>query len=55
MHLVPFGYFFESRIDGIGVHIFRLAEWPIALIVSQEVKRLFESRHLSGLKYERVD
>jgi hypothetical protein len=38
-----------------GHHLFRLAGWPIALIASEEVKRLFESRNLSGLKYEQVD
>jgi len=36
-------------------HIFRVRGWPIALIASQEVKSLFESRNLSGVKYERVD
>jgi hypothetical protein len=35
--------------------LFRIAGWPIALIASQEVKRLFESMNLSGLKYEQVD
>jgi hypothetical protein len=36
-------------------HLFRLAGWPIALIASQEVKSLFESRNMSGLKYEQVN
>jgi len=38
-----------------GHHLFRMADWPVALIASQEVKRFFESRKLSGLKYEQVD
>lgn len=36
-------------------HILRVAEWPIALIVSESVKRLFENRNLSGITYDRVD
>lgn len=48
----------KLKIDPLladGHHLFRVAGWPIALIASQEVKRLFESMNLSGLKYERVD
>jgi hypothetical protein len=48
----------KLKIDPLladGHHLFRMAGWPIALIASQEVKRLFESRNLSGLKYEQVD
>lgn len=39
----------------LGHHLFRVAGWPIALIASQEVKSLFESRNLSGLRFEEVD
>lgn len=35
--------------------IFRVAGWPIALIVSEKVKNLFEARKVSGIRYERVD
>lgn len=38
-----------------GHHIFRAAGWPIALIVSENVKSLLEVKRVSGLKYERVD
>jgi hypothetical protein len=38
-----------------GHHIFRVAGWPIALIASEEVKKLLEARDVSGLKFERVD
>jgi hypothetical protein len=38
-----------------GHHIFRVAEWPITLVVSDLVKRLFEAKNLSGVKYEPVD
>jgi hypothetical protein len=37
-----------------GHHIFRLAEWPIALVVSEEMKKLFEFREVSGVAYERI-
>jgi hypothetical protein len=39
----------------LGHHIFRLAGWPIALIVSEEVKDLFDAKGVRGLNYERVD
>lgn len=48
----------KLRIDSAaagGHKFFRVAGWPIALIASEEVKRLFESNGVSGLKYERVD
>jgi hypothetical protein len=48
----------KLRIDSAaaaGHHIFRVEGWPIALIVSERVKELFESEHLTGLVYERVD
>lgn len=38
-----------------GHHIFRVAGWPIALVISEEVKNLFEASQLSGIRYERVD
>lgn len=38
-----------------GRHLFRVAGWPISMIVSEEVKKFLESRKTSGLKYERVD
>jgi hypothetical protein len=38
-----------------GHDIFRVSGWPIAVIVSERVKRFFESRKVSGLNYERVD
>lgn len=38
-----------------GHHIFRIEGWPIALIVSESVKRLFENKNLSGVSYNRVD
>lgn len=38
-----------------GHHIFRIAGWPIALIVSGQVKDLLEARKTSGVVYERVD
>ncbi|QNM95560.1 imm11 family protein [Chitinimonas koreensis] len=37
-----------------GHHIFRLSGWPIALIISEEVKSLLETRKVSGIKYEHV-
>ena len=37
-----------------GNHLFRVSEWPIALIASEEVKSLFESRGTTGLAYELV-
>lgn len=48
----------KLKIDptfAVGRHIFRVAGWPIALIVSEEVKNLLEDRKLSGLRYEQVD
>lgn len=48
----------ELKIDpsaASGHEIFRVAGWPIALVVSEKVKRFFEDRKVSGLKYERVD
>jgi hypothetical protein len=38
-----------------GHHIFRVAGWYLALIVSEEVKRFFEAWNISGLEYRRVD
>ncbi|SFR71262.1 hypothetical protein SAMN05428960_0358 [Mitsuaria sp. PDC51] len=38
-----------------GHHIFRVAGWSIALIVSEDVKKLFENAGLSGVVYQRVD
>lgn len=48
----------KLRIDPVaanGHHIFRVAGWPIALLVSEEVKNFLEARKVSGLNYERVD
>lgn len=48
----------KLRIDPVEVgsrHIFRVDRWPIALILSEEVKLLFETDHVSGVAYERVD
>jgi hypothetical protein len=44
-----------DRTAASGHHIFRVAGWPIALIVSEDVKKLLESRRVSGLEYQRVD
>ncbi len=38
-----------------GHDIFRVAGWPIAVVVSEKIKTIFEERNVSGLKYERVD
>jgi hypothetical protein len=38
-----------------GHHIFRVAGWSLALIVSEEVKRFFEAWNISGLEYRQVD
>jgi hypothetical protein len=38
-----------------GHHIFRIAGWPIALIASEQVKSLFETKSTSGVAYEPVD
>jgi len=38
-----------------GHHMFRIAGWPIALIVSQETKQLFEQFGVTGVSYQRVD
>ena len=46
------------KIDGTlaqGRHIFRVAGWEIGLIVSDDVKRLFEDHDLTGVVYQRVD
>nr|WP_297532747.1 DUF1629 domain-containing protein [uncultured Roseateles sp.] len=42
-----------SRVEGR--QIFRVAGWGIALIVSDDVKRLLEKCGLSGVVYQRVD
>jgi hypothetical protein len=44
----------ELKIDvsaAAGQGIFRVAEWPMALIISSEIKELFEQRRLSGVVY----
>jgi hypothetical protein len=38
-----------------GHEIIRVADWPIALIASENVKHLLEALNVSGLVYERVD
>jgi hypothetical protein len=35
--------------------IFRITDWPIALVISEEVKILLETWSMSGLEYRRVD
>lgn len=43
------------RSDAAAGHdIFRVAEWPIALIVSERVKKLFEELKITGIKCQRV-
>lgn len=37
-----------------GNHIFRVSGWPIAVIVSEEVKRFLERRGTTGLKFRKV-
>jgi hypothetical protein len=48
----------ELKIDPAAAQdhqIFRIADWPIALIVSEKVKSLLEVRKVSGLRFQRVD
>jgi hypothetical protein len=48
----------ELKIDPAAAkdhQIFRIADWRIALIVSEKVRSLFEVRKVSGLIFERVD
>jgi hypothetical protein len=35
-------------------HLFRVAEWPIVLLVSQALKEYIESRHASGVVFSAV-
>jgi len=45
-------------IDGeaaAGHHLFRVREWPIALIASESVKLMFESRGVSGIRFDPVN
>lgn len=37
-----------------GQHVFRIAEWPIAVIVSSNVKDWLVANKVSGIKYEAV-
>lgn len=41
-----------AKVDG--VHIFRVHEWPIALIVSEQIKNLFSLWGVKGVVYEQV-
>lgn len=36
------------------LHIFRVSEWPIALIISEEVKEILEAQNVLGVKFELV-
>lgn len=36
------------------VHIFRLKEWEIALIVSEKLKQILETSGITGIKYQEV-
>lgn len=38
-----------------GHHLFRVREWPIALIASESVKLMFESRGVSGIRFDPVN
>lgn len=38
--------------DAYGHSIFRLAEWPIALIVSDEIRSLLQSSNVTGIGFE---
>ncbi len=38
-----------------GHHLFRVAEWPVALIASEQVKALLENRETTGLMFEPVN
>lgn len=43
------------RPDAASAHdIFRIAEWPIALVVSERVRDLFEEMQVSGVKFQKV-
>jgi len=47
----------ELKIDPTKVdevHIFRVHEWPVAVIVSEQVKNLFSSWGVRGVVYEQV-
>ncbi len=49
--------FVKMRIDPLkaaGHHLFRIDEWPIALIASEQVKELFESLNVTGVWFDPV-
>lgn len=53
-----FRMFAKLKIDPIaasGHDIFRIAGWPIALVVSEKVKSFFEMRNVSGVRFEQAD
>jgi len=53
-----YGMLVDLRINAEaegGHQIFRIAGWPVALIVSQDVKNLCEKLGGTGLSYQRVD
>jgi hypothetical protein len=48
---------YKLRIDparAAGHAIFRIAEWSVAVIISEDVKNLFERLNVSGVKYVEV-
>lgn len=52
-----FRMFLRLKINDLVVgerHIFRISEWPIALIVSEEMKTLLELEDIFGIKFELV-
>ena len=44
-----------DRAAATGHDIFRVAEWPLALIISERMKSAFEKFRVTGVRYERVD